>query len=456
VRDDIVIASNRGPVSFTMEADGSLRETHGAGGLASALGPLLQSTGATWIAAAMDDADRAVAAQGAIDAGGFRYRVVALDPTVYAEAYATISNTTIWFLHHRLWDLARLPTFDPAWRQAWDGYRTFNRTIAEVIAAEAPDDATVLVQDYHLSLVAPFLAKQRPDLRTVYFHHIPHCPPEELATLPPDIAVELLEGLAANHACGFHTRRWAAAFEACCEDVLGRRPNTFVAPLGPDAANFESLVSSDECIAAAGNLSSVVGERRMILRVDRMEPAKNVLRGVLAFDALLGSRPDLVGTVVFVALVYPSRQSIAAYAAYRRDVEQLVDAVNRRWSAPEWTPILLDSRDDFVRSVAALQRYDVLLVNSIRDGLNLVAKEGPMLNRTDGVLVLSTETGAFDELGSVALPVHPFDVTATAAQLAAALDMAPTERRERAVALRTLATARTPRDWLADQLGAAR
>ena len=445
---DVVIAANRGPVSFVRTAAGGLETTHGGGGLASALRPLVANTGATWVGAAMNDADREAATAGLIETDGLRYRCIPIDRDVYDRAYNTVSNTTLWFLHHRLWDLSRQPRFDRSWHEAWDAYRTFNRVFAEAIATDASAGATVLVQDYHLSLVATWLGKERPDLRLVHFHHVPFCTPDELRVLPGAIAEELLEGLTAHHACGFHTRRWAAAFEACCEAVLGHRPRTFVAPLGPDAASFPV---SD---AAGPHLDAVVGDRAMLLRVDRMEPSKNVMRGFHAFDELLRTEPSLVGRVVFVALVYPSRQGIAEYAAYRADVEALVAELNATWATPDWTPIVLETDDDFARSVAALRRYDVLLVNPIRDGLNLVAKEGPMLNGRDGVLLLSTEAGAWDELGNVALAIHPFDIATTAEQLAVALRMGPAERHDHATAVRALATRRTPRDWLADQLAA--
>lgn len=452
MQNDLVIAANRGPHSFVRNASGELTTAPGGGGLASALGPMVRGSGATWIATAMTDADREAAARGAIETDGFRYRCIAIDPAVYDAAYNTISNATLWFLHHRLWDLARQPTFDREWRGAWEAYRTVNRTFAEVIATEAPEDATVLIQDYHLCLAATWLGKARPDVRMVHFHHIPFATPEELSVLPRPIAAELLEGLAAHHACGFHTRRWADAFRACCEEVLGHPPRTFVAPLGPDEESFAAVEASDACVAAGRALTAAVGDRRMMLRVDRAEPSKNVLRGFAAFDQLLEAHPEWVGRVVFVALVYPSRQAIPEYATYRRDVEAAAADLNQRWGTPDWMPVILDTRDDFARSVAALQRYDVLLVNPIRDGLNLVAKEGPMLNRADGVLLLSTEAGAWDEMSEVALAIDPFDVSATAEQMASALEMSDSDRHDRAVATRAAATRRSPKDWLADQL----
>jgi trehalose 6-phosphate synthase len=191
------------------------------------------------------------------------------------------------------------------------------------------------------------------------------------------------------------------------------------------------------------------------VRVDRMEPAKNLLRGFWALDELLRMRPSLVGEVVMLALAYPSRQTLPEYLAYTAEVEQAARRVNDTWATGDWAPVILDVADDAGRSAAALVRYDVLLVNPLRDGLNLVAKEGPLLNTTDGVLALSREAGAYAELEGAALAVDPVDVSGTAAVLLQALDMAPHERAQRAESLRERVTRRKPGEWLADQLTAA-
>jgi trehalose 6-phosphate synthase len=355
-----------------------------------------------------------------------------------------------------LFDLSRRPRIDLRWREAWEAYRSFNRTFASAVIDEAPEGATVLVQDYHLSLVGTSVAQQRPDLRAVHFTHTPFCDPVDLRVLPHTVAEELLGGLASHTACGFHTRRWAEAFEACCEEVLGTRPKTFVAPLAPDHDHIASVAESEACKEAGVALEEQIGGNRLILRVDRIELSKNLLRGFLAFDELLRSRPEWVGRVVFAAYVYPSREGLPEYLAYRQEVETMARRINDTWSTPGWTPILLDTSDNYVASVAALIRYDVLLVNPMRDGLNLVAKEGPLVNGRDGVLALSREAGAWQELGvpGGALEVNPFDVAGTADVLATALSMSDAERATHAATVRACASKRTPRDWLDDQLRA--
>ncbi|HVF74709.1 MAG TPA: trehalose-6-phosphate synthase [Acidimicrobiales bacterium] len=443
---DLVIVSNRGPLSFRYDDEGALATVRGGGGLVTSLGPAVEGTGATWMAAALSDADREAASAGVVDAEGFRLRSLVVDEGDYRQFYDVVANATLWFLHHGLWDLVRRPRFDRHWHQAWATFRAVNAAFADAVAAEAPEGATVLVHDYHLSLVGARLRKLRPDLATAYFHHTPFCTPTELRTLPTAVAVELLEGMAGSGACGFHSARWQANFEACCREVLGHVPPTFVAPA---AANVDDITSVE---APALDF----GGRRVIARVDRIELSKNIVRGFLAYDELLRSRPDLRGQVVFAASIYPSRQSLVDYLAYANEVEAVVDRVNAEWGAESWTPIVLDTSDDFPRSVAVLRSYDVLLVNPIRDGLNLVAKEGPIVNERDGVLVLSPEAGAWAELGPATIEAHPFDIMGTAEALGRALDLDAAERARRAAELRTLASTGTSHDWLAAQVAAAR
>jgi trehalose 6-phosphate synthase len=452
-----VLLSNRGPVSFTAEPDGTLTSKRGAGGLVSGLTPLVEgSSDRLWLAAAMSDGDRQAAEQGVVDADGLRTRLLAVDETAFRAAYDVVCNATLWFAHHGLFDAARRPRIDRRWREAWDAYRHVNEVFADAAAESAPAGAAVLVQDYHLCLVGPRLRAARPDLRLVHFSHTPFAPPEWLRVVPDDVVAELLAGMAAHHACTFHSQRWAAAFEACCAVHDIEPPETAVTPLAADASDLEAASSSDACAAAGRRLDDAFADRQVILRVDRVELSKNILRGFHAYDLLLEEQPALRERVVFAAFVYPSREGLPEYLAYRTEVEAVIQRINQRWATPSWTPIEHAIDDDFPRSVAALQRYDVLLVNPIRDGLNLVAKEGPLLNQRDGTVVLSTEAGVWDELGDAGVvSVNPFDVAATADALLAALSMAPDDRSARAASLRAVAGARSPADWLADQLAAA-
>lgn len=450
----IVLVSNRGPLSFDVR-DGELVAKRGAGGLVSGLAPLVAGTTTRWLAAAISEGDRIAAERGALDAEGFHVRLLALDAEQYRLAYDVICNATLWFVHHGLFDLARRPAFDTAWRDAWEAYRAVNRAFASAVAEEAPEGAAVLVQDYHLTLLAPQLRRSRPDLRLVHFSHTPFAGPDLMRVLPADAAAELVAGLTAHHACGFHSARWANSFTRSCRALLDVEPSSFVAPLAPDPHDIGAVALSAPCEEAYCQLDELVGDRLFLVRVDRIELSKNLLRGFAAFDDLLERNPRLRERVVFGAFCYPSREALPEYVAYRREVEASVEALNAKWATPGWQPVILDTSDDFPRSVAALRRYDVLLVNPIRDGLNLVAKEGPLVNERNGLVVLSTEAGVWDELAGAARGINPFDVAATADALADALSADPQRRRVEATELKRRAHARRPVDWLADLVSAA-
>ncbi|MCD9624720.1 alpha,alpha-trehalose-phosphate synthase (UDP-forming) [Rhabdothermincola salaria] len=451
----VVIVSNRGPVTFQVADSGDLVAKRGAGGLVSGIGPLVAGTDATWVAAAMSDGDRRASEQGVVEAEGFRVRSLAIDPDQYRMAYDVVCNATLWFLHHGLYDLARRPRFDTRFREAWQAYRDVNAAFAEVVADDAPDGAAVLVQDYHLALVGGILAQRRPDLRTVHFSHTPFANPDTWRVLPTDLGAELLEGMAGHHACGFHSRRWADAFAACCAEQLGRTPTTFVSALASDPDDIGAVAASPACATALDELDHLVGDRAFVVRVDRIELSKNILRGFAAYEDLLERYPQWRERVVFGAFVYPSREGLPEYLAYRQEVETVVRRINERWGTPGWEPIVLDPTDDFPRSVAALRRADVFLVNPIRDGLNLVASEGPLVNDRDALLLLSPEAGIWDSLGDVARAVHPYDVSGTADALADALAVGRAARADEGRALKARAGARRPADWLDEQLDAA-
>jgi trehalose 6-phosphate synthase len=460
--DECTVVSNRGPLSFRFDAAGALEAVPGGGGLVSSLQPLLAGSGATWVSVAMGAADRAAVDEGRMVGDGMTLLPVVVDDATYRAAYDVVANTTLWYCHHHLFDLPRRPRFDRYWREAWEGYRRYNQAVGDAVADNAPDGSAVLVQDYHFSLLGRILAERRPDLRTVHFCHIPFADPNMLRVLPDAAAAELLAGLAGYGACGFHARRWEDGFRACYADAAlaalagtSTAPRTFVSPLSPDHESLTAEAAGAECERAAATLRAQTGGRRMVLRVDRVEPSKNIVRGMLAFEELLLAYPEWRDKVVHVALVYPSRQGLADYLALGAEVAHTAERINHVWRTPTWTPIALHVEDDRARSLAALTMADVLLVNPVRDGLNLVAKEGALLNRADGVLVLSREAGAWEELAGAALGVNPFDVSGTADALHRALSMDAAERRRRAADLRALVLARDASDWLDDQLRAA-
>lgn len=447
----LVVVSNRGPVSFARDGGGALVARRGGGGLISLVAPAIAETDAIWVAGAMSDDDRSAAAAGLSEVEGFRLAPVVVEVEEYRQYYDVIANATLWFCHHGLFDLPRRPRFDRRWHTAWDAYVAVNERFAAAAARVAAEGAVVLVQDYHLGLVGAFLGASRPDTSTCYFHHTPFGAPHELAVLPDAVGTQLLDGLGAFGARGFHAARWGEAYEAC-----GGKGDYFVSPAASDPDALAATVASPAAQRARRELDELIGDRLFLVRVDRMELSKNIARGFLAFEEALASRPDLRGRVVFGAFCYPSREGLADYQAYRQEIETLAERVNDRWATPDWTPILLDSRDDYPASVAALARADAVLVNPVRDGLNLVAKEAMLVNDRAAALILSQQAGVWDELGAHgALGLNPFDISATAAAIATACSMPQSERAGRAERLRAAAGRRRPGDWLGDQLAAA-
>lgn len=451
----IVIVSNRGPVSFELDG-GELVATRGAGGLVSALGPLVRDTDTTWIAAALTDGDRQAATSGVIEAEGYKIRTLDIDREDLDRAYNTIANETLWYLYHDLYDRTRSPVIDSDWYDAWSAFRRYNQAFAQTIVDEAPADSIVLLQDHHLALTAPTIRDERPDVSIVHFSHTPFAPPGALRILPELARTELLLGYLAADALGFHTSRWSDDFVACCRETLGVRPtNTFVSPLGPDADELIRVASSTASQTRFEELTTLVGDRFVIARTERLELSKNLLRGFWAYDELLAMRPDLHEHVIFVGSFSPTRTDVADYTRYRTEVEATVEEINARWGRNGWTPIHYVAKNDYPFVLAILRRYDALLVNPLRDGLNLVAKEGPIVNERNGVVLLSREAGAFDELSGLVTEVHPYDITQTAQALSNAVDMSAEQRADIAADLADVARSRDPQIWFNEQIAAA-
>ncbi|MDO0913886.1 trehalose-6-phosphate synthase [Streptomyces sp. DT2A-34] len=450
----VLVASNRGPVSYTVREDGSLHAKRGGGGLVSGLSAIGSQAGALWVCSALSDGDREAVRRGVGEDG---VRMLDIPADVHADAYNGIANSVLWFVHHMLYQTPLEPVFDAEFRRQWASYEAYNRAFAEALAAEAARGASVVVQDYHLTLVPGMLRELRPDLRIGHFSHTPWAPPEYFRMLPDDIAGQVLRGMLGADRLGFLTRRWADAFTACCEQFTGGLGSTRIGVhgLGADADFLRRRAHEADVEERILALRDEIGEgRKTIVRVDRTELSKNIVRGLLAYRQLLDDHPEWRERVVHVAFAYPSRQDLAVYRDYTAEVQRVADEINSRYGTPGWTPVVLHVKDDFARSLAAYRLADVALVNPIRDGMNLVAKEVPVLSDEGCVLVLSREAGAFEELGEDAIAVNPYDVIGTARALHEALSVGPEERAERSKRLAAAATALPPAQWFLDQLHA--
>ena len=221
-------------------------------------------------------------------------------------------------------------------------------------------------------------------------------------------------------------------------------------PISIDPAEFEEMARSEAVLEQEELVRDLPG--KLLLRVDRMDLSKNVVRGFQAYGRMFERHPEMVGEVTFLAQLQPSRGDVPEYARYAEVVQATAEEVNEQHGNASWKPIELSVQDNFPLSVAAYKNYDALLVNAVRDGMNLVAKEAAVVNERDGVLVLSENAGAHEELGEHALTVNPFDLDEQADAIHEALTMPDEERRRRAKALRETVMSSTIEDWVEAQM----
>ncbi|WP_172387281.1 trehalose-6-phosphate synthase [Streptomyces sp. MNP-20] len=450
----VLVASNRGPVSYAVGDDGELTASRGGGGLVSGLSAIGDEADALWVCSALGDGDREAVRRGVSEPG---VRMLDIDAKTHAAAYNGIANSVLWFVHHMLYQTPLEPEFGPEFRAQWAAYEQYNQAFAEALADSAAPGAAVLVQDYHLALVPGMLRELRADLRIGHFSHTPWAPVDYFRMLPDDIAEQLLRGMLGADRLGFLTGRWADAFTECCVRLLGGTSGTRVGVhgLGADADFLRERSRRADVEERLASLREQVGAgRKVIVRVDRTELSKNIVRGLRAYELLLDEHPEWHERVVHVAFAYPSRQDLAVYRAYTAEVSRVAEGINTRFGTAGWTPVVLHVKDDFARSLAAYRIADVALVNPIRDGMNLVAKEVPVVSDEGCALVLSREAGAYEELGEDAFAVNPYDVTGTAGALHEALLLPAAERAERTKRLAVAATALPPARWFLDQLAA--
>ena len=444
MRRKLIVVSNRGPVSYGRALDGSRTAKRGGGGLVTALRSLVQYHDVTWIASAITEEDRSAAGETldetARDGSPYKLRLVAHDRQAYDWYYNVVANPMLWFVQHSLWDLPYTPRVDAAFHHAWaEGYVAVNESFAAAVDAELArtPDAAVFFHDYHLYLAPRLVRERRPDAALMHFVHVPWPQPDYWRVLPKDARRAIHDGLMANDVVGFHTERWRRNFIYSVLDLLGEdaTAKTVTAPISVDSAEFVELAQSEAVLGAEREILAGRPER-LIVRVDRTDPSKNIVRGFRAFELYLDAHPEMHRRVCMLALLDPSRQEIPEYAEYLGAIQREARRVNDRFQQSGWRPIELEIADDFPRSVAAYKQFDVLLVNAIFDGMNLVAKEAPLVNEQDGVVVLSENAGAHAELGEWALTVNPFDVEGQAEAIEAALAMEAGERRQRLEALR--------------------
>ncbi len=466
----LVLVSNRGPATFE---DG--KPSRGGGGLVTALQGLVHHRDAVWVASAMTEDDAQVSEQHGgrsfeveLEGNLYRVRLVTSDPEAYDRFYNVVANPMLWFIQHYLWDLSNAPDIRRHEVEAYEkGYCTVNEDLARAVLEELEDqhDAVVMLHDYHLYVAPKFIRRERPDLFLHHFVHIPWTQPDAWRVLPADMREDIYEGILSNDIIAFHTRSYQRNFLLCCRDLFdmevdeeagvvhfgGRDIWVRAYPLPISAENFHNTAQRP---AVHQYEREILRRRRehLILRVDRADLSKNILRGFTAFDLFLEQHPEFKEHVTFIAHLIPSRQDVPEYAEYLERIEALVAVVNHRHGTTDWMPIELRLRENLEEAISAYKHYDLLMVNAMFDGMNLIAKEGPLVNERNGVSLLSENTGAHEELAEFALSVNPFDVQEQADAIYRALTMSAEERSWRAQGLKRIVTARDPGDWVDDQL----
>jgi trehalose 6-phosphate synthase len=402
------------------------------------------------------------------DGSEYRVKLVSSDDEAYDRFYNIIANPMLWFIQHYLWDLSNAPDIRRNETEAFEfGYNVVNEDLARAVLEEIEgvEHPVVMVHDYHLYTLPGLIRRARPDAFLHHFVHIPWSQPDSWRVLPSMMREELYRGILSNDIIGFHTRSYRHNFLQCCDDLLGlevdheagvvqvndRQVWVRAYPLPIDSGAVQAVAARERTRQFEEEL---LRRRRdhLILRVDRADLSKNVLRGFSAFDVFLEQHPEFRERVTFIAQLMPSRTDVPEYAEYLERIEAVVAVVNHRHGSPDWMPIQLKLRDDLEEAVAAYKHYDVLMVNAMFDGMNLVAKEGPMVNERAGVSILSENTGAHEELGEFALSVNPFDIQELADSIHAALTMEQGERCRRLEGLQSIVTSRNPGDWIDEQL----
>ena len=461
----LVVASNRGPVSWS-RADDELVAERGAGGLVTALGEAMVGGDDTWVSLALDDIDREVAAANedgpfAVDTDRGLYRLRMIDVGERLEPhYNVVSNRLLWFTVHQLWGAPYEPS-GLDWREAWfHGYASVNESIAETVIEEAGESSEIHLQDYHLMTAGPTIRSALPEVAMLHYVHTPWVGPEYLRMLPDPMVEGVLRGLLASDVVGFSAPDWSEAFRRCAADILGAQVQgetvvlddkpTVVADfvLGVDPDVLEDAAQSDAVHAEGEVFDGKIDGRRFLLRADRTDLSKNILRGLLAYELLLERHPEHAGRVWHLAMVKPSRQGVPEYQQYLTACQDTADRIRERFGEHV---LELDTGGEYEKVLAAMRRYDVLLTNPVIDGTNLVAKEGATLNQANGAIVLSRTAGATHVMGDAAMLVNPYDVEQQAEALDQALTMDANERKWRSEALREAAARGRPSEWLAAQ-----
>ncbi|MBP2044826.1 alpha,alpha-trehalose-phosphate synthase (UDP-forming) [Methanobacterium aggregans] len=471
----MIVASNRGPVEFHEGDNGILEGRRGAGGLVSTLLPIMETVKGTWIASTMTQGDKVAAEKfpdGRVpvpeDEPKFWVPFVSVDPERYEDYYSVISNPLLWFVQHYMWNPPYTPEIDDKIHKAWkNGYVHVNRRFADKVVEESNSndkEALIILQDYHLYLCPAYIREKLEDTFLSQFIHIPWPQPEYFCILPDYMEEAIVTGLLSNDIVGFHIEKYVNNFLRTCEayaDQVDFENNTVhyegreilvkSYPISVDYEGLEELSKTDEVLKKEKTIHEIKGDAFLIYRTDRADLSKNIIRGFKAYDLFLEKHPEFHGKVKFLTTGKPTRQQINEYRDYRMEIHKVVGHINAKYSKEGWKPIEEIFKADYLLVTAAFKHYDCLMVNPICDGMNIVSKEGSVVNENNGVLILSEHAGSYEELKDYSLNVNPFDVTQTAEALYQAVTMDENEREKRINGLKGIINERNIYHWITEQ-----
>ena len=473
---EIIVASNRGPVVFKKDDTGKITLIRGAGGIVGSMIPFLKKTHGKWVSSAIGECDQYIN-----NKYGSKVPIPLEDPEYYVQFIKTeediyndfngkFANPLLWFIHHSMWNPPYSPCADEELHQAWDSYQHVNKMFADAISEDVYNSKIVpivMLQDYHLYLTPKLIRKQHPDVVMSQFVHIPFPPPEIFQQLPNHMQIEILDSILTNDILGFHIPRYMNNFlqtikqilpNASVDDIMGDihynghicHVRTY--PISVDMETLQTQAQNPNVVAKDREVDEIVGDCKLIYRTDRTDLSKNIIRGFQAYDMFLERYPEWREKVKFVATLMPSRLDIKIYREYVDKIREIVSEINEKYGTPNWQPIKYICRGDYDLVIALLKRYDVLMVNPILDGMNIVAKEGSVVNDHNGVLVLSTGAGCYEELKDGAICINPFDLRQTAESIDMALLMDDKTKKLMIAKTRNAIRRNDLNKWVSDQL----
>ena len=473
----LILVSNRGPVEHQMSGDGWPEARRGSGSVVTAFNSLAQKFEFTWVASAMGEGDRVVSENGQgphikspLPGHEINLRYVVTPRRVYHKYYNILCNPLLWFLQHYMWNPPYNPNVDAAVHDAWEsGYIPVNQAFANAVISEAQalEQAPIVIgHDYHLYLMPEFVRKEVPEAVIQHFVHIPWPTPQYWHMIPDYIIRRICESLCTTDLLGFQTIGDVRCFLDTVEEFVpgvsvdrtshtvarnGRTTSVKVYPISINVEEVQRIANTPRALDYENRLSADTGDVT-IVRIDRAEPNKNIVRGFRAYELMLTRYPELKGKVKFLAFLVPSRTHIRQYQRYMDEIQQVIQQINNNHGTDDWQPIVPFIENNYTQAIAGMKLYDVLLVNTIIEGMNLVAKEGPVVNNRDGVLVLSHSSGVYQQLSDGAISVSPTDIEGTMEALHQAITMSAEDRKARAARMLNSVCREDINHWLYQQM----